>query len=181
MSTEKIPSPRDRILNVAGSLFYKEGYRAVGIDRIIAESNVAKATFYKYFPAKDDLIVAWIEAAEKMANENLPGLDVPDPLFAYADRLIDIAKSPRCMGCTYQGTASEFVDVSHPAHAKSIRIKQRVIAALALRAIRQNVPDANDVANNIFLFLEGVWASVRMLRGAAPLAGAKAAVRKLAS
>ena len=181
MSTENISSPRERILTVAGQLFYRDGYRAVGIDRIIADSDVAKATFYKYFPAKDDLIVAWIEAAEKMANATLPEADVPEPLFAFTDRLIDVAMSPRCLGCTWQGAASEFVEVSHPAHAKSIEVKERLIAALALRAKRQNIHNPSEVANNIFLLLEGVWASVRMLRSAAPLRGAKAAVRKLAS
>jgi AcrR family transcriptional regulator len=41
-------SPRDRIMKTVGPLFYREGYRAIGVDRIIAESGVAKATFYKH-------------------------------------------------------------------------------------------------------------------------------------
>jgi AcrR family transcriptional regulator len=50
------PSARDRILAVAGRLFYRDGYRAIGVDRVIGEAEVAKATFYKHFPSKDDLI-----------------------------------------------------------------------------------------------------------------------------
>ena len=49
---------RQRVLTTADRLFYEEGFRAVGIDRIIAEAEVAKATLYVHFPSKDDLILA---------------------------------------------------------------------------------------------------------------------------
>ena len=55
---------RDKILSTAFRLFYAHGLRAAGIDTIIAESGVAKATFYKYFPAKDDLILAYLEKVD---------------------------------------------------------------------------------------------------------------------
>ena len=55
------PSPRDRILRTAHDLFYRDGIRATGIDRVIAESGVAKVTFYRQFPSKDDLILAFLE------------------------------------------------------------------------------------------------------------------------
>ena len=53
--------PRERILNAAHDLFYRDGIRATGIDRVIAESGVAKVTFYRQFPSKDDLILAFLE------------------------------------------------------------------------------------------------------------------------
>ncbi|MDR5824672.1 MULTISPECIES: TetR/AcrR family transcriptional regulator [unclassified Caballeronia] len=54
-------TPDARILQTAHDLFYRDGIRATGIDRVIAESGVAKKTFYRYFPSKDDLIVAFLE------------------------------------------------------------------------------------------------------------------------
>jgi AcrR family transcriptional regulator len=54
------PSPRDRILHAAHDLFYRDGIRATGIDRVIAESGVAKVTFYRQFASKDDLILAFL-------------------------------------------------------------------------------------------------------------------------
>ena len=126
---------------MAGPLFYAEGYRAIGVDRIIAESGVAKASFYKYFPAKDDPIVAVITGFEARANAALPGPDVPEPLFAYTDALITIAQSQSCAGCAYQGTAAEFADPAHPAHAAAIGVKQRTLAALRLRAERQGLAE----------------------------------------
>ena len=55
------PGPRERILLSAYDLFYREGIRATGIDRVIAESGVAKVTFYRYFPSKNDLICEFLE------------------------------------------------------------------------------------------------------------------------
>lgn len=52
---------RDRILRMAHDLFYRDGIRATGIDRIIAESRVTKVTFYRHFPSKNDLIKAVLE------------------------------------------------------------------------------------------------------------------------
>ena len=55
---------RERILDTAFSLFYARGIRAVGVDLIIADSGVAKATFYKHFPSKDDLVVAYLDKVD---------------------------------------------------------------------------------------------------------------------
>lgn len=55
------PSPaRERILHTAHELFYRDGIRATGIDRVIAESGVTKTTFYRHFPSKNDLIRAYL-------------------------------------------------------------------------------------------------------------------------
>ena len=60
---------RQRILETADRLFYEEGCRAVGIDRIIAEANVAKMTLYAHFPSKDDLILAVLKYREEAVAE----------------------------------------------------------------------------------------------------------------
>ena len=56
---------RQRILETAERLFYQEGVRAVGVDRIIAEAGVAKMSLYKHFPSKDDLILAVLKHREE--------------------------------------------------------------------------------------------------------------------
>jgi AcrR family transcriptional regulator len=177
---ERPLSARERIIAVAGPLFYREGYRAVGVDRLITEADVAKATFYKHFPSKDDLIVAWIDHAEAQSRSGLPPADGAEPLYAYADRMIDIATRIWCLGCTYQGSAAEFHDPDHPAHRAAIGVKRRVIADLESRARAQGFADAKGTAERVFIYLEGVWASVRMFGADAPLAGAGGAIRRLA-
>lgn len=163
-------SARDRILQVAGRLFYAEGYRAIGIDRVIAEAEVAKATFYKHFPSKDDLITAWIALAEDRSLAQLPPEDGPEPLTAYVRHMLAIARQDQCRGCTYQGAAAEFAQRDHPGHAAAIAVKRRVLETLTARARAQGLPDPQATAQQVFLMLEGVWASVRMFGAAdAPL------------
>ena len=60
MTTPTTAPPRERILHAAHDLFYREGIRATGIDRVIAESGVAKLTFYRQFESKDALILAFL-------------------------------------------------------------------------------------------------------------------------
>ena len=60
---------RQRILESADRLFYQEGVRAVGIDRIIAEAEVAKMSLYKHFPSKDDLILTVLKHREENVLE----------------------------------------------------------------------------------------------------------------
>jgi AcrR family transcriptional regulator len=183
MSTESHEKPkpaRDRILDAAGPLFWRDGFRAIGVDRVIAESGVAKATFYKHFPAKDDLIVAWLLRAEEMSLAAAPPEDGPAPLTAFAHRMIDMARGPQCLGCTWQGSAAEFADPAHPAHAAGLAVKERTLAALVRRAARQGLADPDGAGERVFLLLEGVWAAARMWGPArAPLSQAKEAVDRL--
>ena len=66
MAPKRVTSEaRQRLLETADRLFYQDGVRAVGIDRIIAEAGVAKMSLYKYFPSKDDLILAVLEHREE--------------------------------------------------------------------------------------------------------------------
>jgi AcrR family transcriptional regulator len=88
---------RDRILQTALPLFITQGFRATGIDRIIAESAVAKASFYRHFPSKDDLILACLErghishfAALKIAVEAVEVKSRPLSLF---DVLPDVSEA----------------------------------------------------------------------------------------
>jgi AcrR family transcriptional regulator len=53
-------SARDRLLDTAHRLFYGDGIRATGIDRVIAEARVTKVTFYRHFPSKDELVLAYL-------------------------------------------------------------------------------------------------------------------------
>jgi len=58
-------TPRERILNSAYDLFSRRGVRDVGVDEIISRSSVAKATFYRHFPSKNDLVLAFLERREQ--------------------------------------------------------------------------------------------------------------------
>jgi len=57
-------SPRSRLLKTATRLFYSEGIHTVPVDRLVTEANVTRATFYRHFPAKEDLVVAYLRAKD---------------------------------------------------------------------------------------------------------------------
>lgn len=114
-------SPRDRILEAASELFPARGINATGVDTLIERAGVAKATFYRHFPSKDDLVAAWLldwrtrwldrarTKAERMA-------DSPDQLIpTFFEVVADWVKAEDFRGCPYLNTAVEIVDPAHPA------------------------------------------------------------------
>lgn len=111
---------RKRILETADRLFYQDGLRAVGIDRIVAEAGVAKMSLYKHFPSKDDLILAVLKYREESVLEffrssmERHGRKMKNPLRAFFAALKDMFGSPGFRGCPFQNAAVELADPKHP-------------------------------------------------------------------
>ena len=107
-----------RILETANRLFYDEGIRSVGIDRLISESSVTKATFYKHYGSKDRLIVAYITQRHELAKESAETLiretnDSALSLNALIDQTVADVVSPGFRGCAFINAATEFTDSRH--------------------------------------------------------------------
>src|SRR2546421_3483024 len=105
----------ERILAAAIELFYRHGFGAIGIDRIIATAGVTKTTFYKHFESKDDLMVAavqrrdeWESAAWARAVEKIAGEDPTAQLLAFWEVLDVWFNDPEYLGCMFMNTAAEF-------------------------------------------------------------------------
>jgi AcrR family transcriptional regulator len=104
--------PRERILRAASRLFHREGIGATGVDRVIAEANVAKATFYRQFRAKEDLVLAWLtqpstrwfDRVFETAQRAPSRADVVPAIF---DALATWLEEDDFRGCPYQNTVSE--------------------------------------------------------------------------
>jgi AcrR family transcriptional regulator len=108
---------RRRLLDTATRLFYAEGIRAVGIDRIIAEAGVAKATFYSHFPSKDDLVLAYIEEQDRIGREAVAALPKQTPrkmLAAILGRISTAAVAGDFRGCPFLNAAAEYPDPRSP-------------------------------------------------------------------
>ena len=108
---------RRRLLDTATRLFYAEGIRAVGIDRIIAEAGVAKATFYNHFPSKDDLVLAYIEEQDRLGREAvsaLPGQPPRETIAAILGRISEAVVSGDWRGCPFLNAAAEYPDPKSP-------------------------------------------------------------------
>lgn len=108
---------RNRILGTATKLFYAEGVHTVGVDRIIAEAGVAKATFYKYFPAKDELVRAYVQHQSRQgmaAIDEIGKQPARDMILAIFDLVADAAAQPGYRGCPFLNASAEYPDPSHP-------------------------------------------------------------------
>jgi len=108
---------RRRLLDTATRLFYTEGIRAVGIDRIIAEAGVAKATFYNHFPSKDDLVLAYIEELDQLGRDAvsaLPGQSPRAMIAAVMGRISDAVTAGGWRGCPFLNAAAEYPDPMSP-------------------------------------------------------------------
>jgi AcrR family transcriptional regulator len=112
----------DRLLSTARTLFYQQGINSVGIQRVIEEAGVAKASLYAHYKSKDDLVAAYLAHESAAVRERLQALlaDIPDP----ADRLLAVFRvsttrmaSPEFRGCPFQNAASELTTPDHPARA----------------------------------------------------------------
>lgn len=181
MPREDTVLPREKILAVAGALFSKEGFRAVGVDRLIAESGVAKATFYKHFPSKDALIAARLDRADTIMSawmdKTMAGS--ADPILALFEAVAGFAREPGCPGCTFQGVSSEFPALDHPSHAIAMASKRRVLARLEDLAVEEEAAHPLMLAEQLYLLIEGAWASARMFGRQAPVAHIAQAARTL--
>jgi AcrR family transcriptional regulator len=108
---------RARLLETATRLFYAEGVHAVGIDRIIAEAGVAKATFYHHFPTKDQLVRAYLEQQSHLQRAiaaSLPETTPRERLLAIFDNVGDLGRDPGYRGCPFVNAAAEYPDPTHP-------------------------------------------------------------------
>lgn len=114
--TKKVPAlpPRERVLSTATRLFYNHGVHSVGIDRIIAESGVAKMTFYRHFPSKAALVAEYLSGkdqtwqqllAEFSGDESKPALA---RLLAVFDALAFLIRHPEFRGCPFINGLAEF-------------------------------------------------------------------------
>jgi AcrR family transcriptional regulator len=111
-------SARTRIVDTARRLFYAEGVHAIGVDRIIADANVAKATFYHHFPAKDDLVRTYVEEQSRGVREatahRLAEMTGRRAILAAFDAIAADGLAPEFRGCPFINAAAEYPDADHP-------------------------------------------------------------------
>ncbi|MET9551471.1 TetR/AcrR family transcriptional regulator [Streptomyces sp. NPDC006645] len=122
----RVSEARERLLRTAGRLFYAEGIHTVGVDRLVAESKVTNATFYRHFRGKDELAVAYIGSVDQAIRTQLDTLtatDVPTDavLRGIGASLVEQIRSPGYRGCAFLNAAAEFPDPDHPVHRAVVR------------------------------------------------------------
>jgi AcrR family transcriptional regulator len=162
IATRRRESPaRRRVLDAAGALFYAEGIHAVGVDRVIAEAAVAKATFYHHFPSKDDLVCAYLrEQSELVRQMTVPASDTPeDRIISVFESLGEFTCGPGFRGCAFVNAAAEYPDPRHPVRlvVADHRAWFRGVLRGLLTAARH--PDVERTATMLVLLRDGLVVS----------------------
>ena len=150
---------RDRLLDAADRLFYQEGVRAVGIDRVLSEADAAKGSLYLHFGSKDQLVASYLERKIRDARASIEAYlaDTPPAQRAlkFFDWVVEWAESKDFRGCPLQHTVSELTDTSHPARA--IAHEQRAWFADRLRewTTAAGVKDSKATARALMVLFDG--------------------------
>ncbi|MDR9852284.1 TetR/AcrR family transcriptional regulator [Paenibacillus sp. VCA1] len=167
----KKESAKERILKVASDLFYSEGVRAVGIDRIIEESGVAKASFYRNFPTKDHLVVAYLEQRSKIRMEAIeevkrqfPG-SPKEQLYALLEELVERMKSPTFRGCPFMNCIIEFPDEEHLGHQAAMTFRSDLWKNVEDIARQAGARDPVQLTYQLQLLKDGAIMSAYMDKG----------------
>jgi AcrR family transcriptional regulator len=176
---------RERILNAASELFYQNGIRATGVNTIISHSGVAKATFFNHFPAKDDLVIAWLQRpVSRWFDRIRAALDArSEPpaagLLTFFDLLGEWFAQDDFRGCAFQNAAAETPDAAHP-----IRQATQEYALEIQRYLRQTAQDArlshpDRVAKELHLLTQGAIATAVATRSPDAAKVAHAAAKRI--
>ena len=151
---------RARILDTAFRLFYAHGPRGVGVDTVIAVSGVAKATFYKHFPRKDDLVLAYLDTVDQTwfgqlrAAARAAGDDPRDQMVGMFDALASACRRDGYHGCAFINTAAESI-AGGDVHARTVEHKRVVRAWVTDLARRAGAPDPDLLARQLTLLIDG--------------------------
>lgn len=156
-----------RILATANRLFYNEGVHTVGVDRIIAEAGVTKATFYKYYRSKELLIVAYLQLRDKYVRDIVGEIlqRVSDPierLKALVTAIAGEAQKPDFRGCPFINTTAQFSDPQHPVRV-AISEHREWYAGVVEKLFREaGHPHPRDATHDYFLARDGAYASANL-------------------
>lgn len=183
--TRRRSRKREALLTTAVNLFHKEGYHAVGIDRILAEARVSKPTLYAHFSSKDELIVAALRQRDAQARERFrAGLrghaDNPrQQLLAIFDMLESWVQNPEFTGCLFINASAEFASHDDPIHRAAAEHKTAYREIIAELAEQAGAESPQLLAEQLMLLVDGLIVTSQVQRNSLAVEAAKQTARLL--
>jgi AcrR family transcriptional regulator len=159
---ERVSEARSRLLGTATRLFYTEGLHSVGIDRIVAEAKVTRATLYRHFPSKDDLVVTYLTDADQAIRAQADaamGQSPADALRAIAESIAGGIRSDGFRGCAFLNAAAEYPDPAHPVHKAVLAHREWFLRTITdlMAGVSETRPEA--AARHFVMLRDGAMAS----------------------
>lgn len=154
---------RERLLEAADRLFYEQGVRAVGIDRILAEADAAKASLYAHFGCKDQLVAAYIErrieGARAAIDAYVEAFPPEERAVRFFDFVIDWTTQAGFRGCPVQHLVGEFNDREHPARHLAVAQREWLIGRLTDWARAAGAADPQQLGGALVALFDGAIAA----------------------
>ena len=162
---------KDRILDTASRLFYDQGYHVTGINQIIDEAEIARASLYNHFPSKTDLLLAYLDRTHEQwfleLDLFLAPLKTPrEKLIALFDYRIERQRKLKYRGCHFNKITAETgedEEVARRVKTHKERFRQYILD-LVRKTDHRKVVDDDSLADTVFLLLEGGIAVGAMFR-----------------
>ena len=153
-----------RVLTTATRIFYAEGIHSVGVDRIVNEAKVTRATFYRHFPGKEDLVLAYLQGADlairgQVDTAAAAGLPPADTLRAVAVSIAEGIRSPGFRGCAFLNAVAEYPDPDHPVHQAVLAHRQWFLDTIHALLARLQETSAEPAARHFVMLRDGAMAA----------------------
>jgi len=177
------PSVRERLLAAADDLFYREGVQTVGIDRIVKQAGVAKASLYNVFGSKEELVQAYLDArhadTRELVERALTRFRTPrERLLGVFDAQGQLFTEPGFNGCAHMTASAEAAHGS-PVEGAADRYRLWVRTLFTDLAREAGVADSEGLARQLHLLYDGAGVSARMDRDPSAATTARAAAAAL--
>ncbi|MYT75261.1 MULTISPECIES: TetR/AcrR family transcriptional regulator [unclassified Streptomyces] len=155
---------RARLLDTATRIFYAEGIHSVGVDRIIAEAQVTRATLYRHFTGKEDLVLAYLDQADREMRglaETAQAAEesAADKIRAVCRTITAGIQSPGFRGCAFLNAAAEYPDPEHPVHRAVLAHRQWFQDTVTDLLSRTGDTPAEAAARHLVMLRDGAMAS----------------------
>ncbi|WP_420418949.1 TetR/AcrR family transcriptional regulator [Pacificispira sp.] len=184
--TKSANQTKDKILEAANALFYRDGVRATGVDAIAARAGITKRSLYYHFRSKDDLVEAYLISRDEPNLAafrrwfGLPDCCLEDRIAGLFEGLKRATRHPDWRGCGFLRTAGELANMpGHPAVRAAARHKQAIESWLAGEFSAAGVAEADALARRMLLLIDGAFSAMLVHHDTDYIDAAAAAARDL--
>ncbi|TKK90813.1 TetR/AcrR family transcriptional regulator [Herbidospora galbida] len=160
----KTSEARARLLGTATRLFYMEGLHSVGVDRIVAEAKVTRATLYRHFTGKDELVVAYLREADQAIRDRVgeavgSGRPAVEVLRLIAGGIAQDIGSPGFRGCAFLNAVAEYPDPGHPVHQAVLAHREWFLLTVTDLLSQVGQPPAEFEGRHFVMLRDGAMAA----------------------
>ncbi|MFG2599478.1 TetR/AcrR family transcriptional regulator [Streptomyces sp. NPDC048462] len=155
---------RARLLDTATRIFYAEGIHSVGVDRIIAEAQVTRATLYRHFTGKEELVLAYLDQADRGIRAGTESArtgpeSAADAVRAVCRFITGGIQSPGFRGCAFLNAVAEYPDPAHPIHRAVLAHRQWFLDTVTEMLAQVGDQPADEAGRHLVMLRDGAMAA----------------------